>query len=223
MRVVPAPPGNVAGARSDGFDDGDLFDDGGGGIDSLGTNELAVIGRGVAVADAFVSPDNVARGMTDETGPMRVATGEAIRGVVGGGAIDGVPVRTGGAEGARDGVLEAWVVFPDNVVVPGGVVLPGLRVDVVGCFFRDARPNCPSSMVRKACPSKFKTMLPLKQQLIVPRSSLTTTTTASVSSVMPSAARWRDPRLASSTLVSGIGKKTPARAIFRSRMSTAPS
>ena len=36
-------------------------------------------------------------------------------------------------------------------------------------------------------------MLPLKQKLIVPRSSLTTTTTASVSSVMPSAARWREP------------------------------
>ena len=36
-------------------------------------------------------------------------------------------------------------------------------------------------------------MLPLKQKLMLPRSSLTTTTTASVSSVMPSAARCREP------------------------------
>ena len=43
-------------------------------------------------------------------------------------------------------------------------------------------------------------MLPLKQKLIVPRSSLTTTTTASVSSVMPSAARCRDPSDLSRTL-----------------------
>ena len=52
-------------------------------------------------------------------------------------------------------------------------------------------------------------MLPLKQKLMVPRSSDTTTTTASVSSVMPSAARWREPSDLSRTFVSGIGKKTP--------------
>ncbi len=66
-------------------------------------------------------------------------------------------------------------------------------------------------------------MLPLKQKLIVPRSSLTTTTTASVSSVMPSAARWREPSDLSRILVSGIGKNTPAFAIRRLRMTTAPS
>ena len=56
-------------------------------------------------------------------------------------------------------------------------------------------------------------MFPLKQKLMVPRSSLTTTTTLSVSSVMPSAARWREPRLVSTMRDSGMGKNTPARAI----------
>ena len=66
-------------------------------------------------------------------------------------------------------------------------------------------------------------MLPLKQKLMVPRSSLTTTTTASVSSVMPSAARWREPKLSSMTRPSGMGKNTPALAMRRFRMMTAPS
>jgi hypothetical protein len=42
-------------------------------------------------------------------------------------------------------------------------------------------------------------MLPLKQNEMEPRSSLTTTTTASVSSVIPSEARWREPKLGSIT------------------------
>lgn len=190
------------------------------------------MGRGVDVADVFESLALVieARGIADETGPIRaVVDVVAMRGVVGGGATDGAVMRPGGAEGMRVGGIDG----EDNVVLPGFRAGGDVEVDAddvagdveeaAGCFLRDARPNCPRSIVRKACPSRFKTMLPLKQQLIVPRSSLTTTTTASVSSVMPKAARCREPRLASSTFVSGIGKKTPARAILRSRMSTAPS
>ena len=60
-------------------------------------------------------------------------------------------------------------------------------------LLRDERPKSPSSAWRSDWASRFETMLPLKQKLMVPRSSLTTTTTASVSSVMPSAARCREP------------------------------
>lgn len=135
MREVPAAPGNVAGALSEGVDEGGRSD-GAGGIDSLGTNELAGMGRGVVVAETFVSPDNVARGIADEAGPMRVVTGVAIRGVVGAGMIDGDVVRPGGADGARDGVVEESVAFP------GSVTFAGLRVAGDGvCFFREARPN----------------------------------------------------------------------------------
>src|SRR5690606_6962246 len=54
-----------------------------------------------------------------------------------------------------------------------------------GFFERGRLANTPSSAVRRRGPSRFGTMLPLKQKLIEPRSSLTTTSTASVSSVMP--------------------------------------
>src|SRR6478735_6297493 len=90
-------------------------------------------------------------------------------------------------------------------------------------FLRTFGLKMASNIVRSLAPSRLLAMLPLKQKLIVPRSSLTITTTASVSSVMPSAARWREPKLSSTTRPSGIGKNTPALAMRRLRITTEPS
>jgi hypothetical protein len=57
----------------------------------------------------------------------------------------------------------------------------------IGAF--GARPKMRNSVLRSTSPSRSVTMFPLKQKLMVPRSSLTTITTASVSSVIPIAAR----------------------------------
>ena len=84
---------------------------------------------------------------------------------------------------------------------PGPLLRPAASCARCGRRGRAARAAAtgPSKGSRRCCP--------LKQKLILPRSSLTTTTTASVSSVIPSAARWREPSWASSTLVSGIGEE----------------
>ena len=66
-------------------------------------------------------------------------------------------------------------------------------------------------------------MLPPKHNEIVPRSSDTTTTTASVSSVTPMAARWRVPSALSSLALPDSGSTAPARAMRRFLMITAPS
>lgn len=130
------PPGKVTGARSE--DDAERSEDGGGGgTDSLGTNELVGIGRGVVVAEDDESLVMDARGMAEDIGPMRAVVGAGSRGVVGGGVVDGVV----GIEGARVGGIEARRVggdepVEDNVVVPGI-----LRVEGTGCFLREARPN----------------------------------------------------------------------------------
>ncbi len=149
-----------------------------------------------------------------------------------------VPAPAGTVFAVAEGMSDATgrAVDPIEAIEPsvtgarmtdGASVLGGTTDGEAGVFLatplRDDRPKSPSNAWRSDCPSRLETMLPLKQKLMVPRSSLTTTTTASVSSVMPSAARWREPSCASSTLVSGIGKKMPARAMRRFRMSTAPS
>jgi hypothetical protein len=64
-------------------------------------------------------------------------------------------------------------------------------------------------------------MLPSKHSDTAPRSSLTTTTTASVSCVMPSAARWRAPSVRSTA--PARGKKAPACHTRPSRITSAPS
>src|SRR5690606_34763755 len=64
------------------------------------------------------------------------------------------------------------------------------------------------SISRSWLACRLGAMFPLKQKLMVPRSSLTITTTASVSSVMPKAARCREPKLDSKVRFSGMGKKT---------------
>ena len=66
-------------------------------------------------------------------------------------------------------------------------------------------------------------MLPLKQSEMLPRSSLTTTTTASVSSEMPIAARCRVPSDRSSFALAESGRSTPDCQILPSRTITAPS
>lgn len=88
------------------------------------------------MADVFDSPDIVARGIAVETGPMREVVCPEIRGVVGGGTTDGEADRAGGDEGTRAGAGAGAGADADDKVV-----LPTLRVDVVGCFLRAARPN----------------------------------------------------------------------------------
>ena len=60
-------------------------------------------------------------------------------------------------------------------------------------------------------------------RLIWPFSSDTTTTTASVCSVMPRAARWRVPNRSVWMVVSASGSRAPAARIRSPRMITAPS
>ena len=57
----------------------------------------------------------------------------------------------------------------------------------------------------------------------MPRSSETTTTTASVSSVTPMAARWRVPSALSRRALADSGRTAPAWAMRRFLMMTAPS
>ncbi len=66
-------------------------------------------------------------------------------------------------------------------------------------------------------------MLPLKHSETLARSSLTTTTTASVSSEMPMAARWRVPSVRSSDELPVSGRNTPACQMRPSRTMAAPS
>src|SRR5581483_8451648 len=110
-----------------------------------------------------------------------------------------------------------------------GISLPtaGIWPDSVGgrlpAFLRFSFWNRPSSALRRVAPSRSRAMLPPKQSEMVPRSSETTTTTASVSSVTPMAARWRVPSALSSPALGESGSTAPAVAMRRLLMITAPS
>src|SRR6185312_1624937 len=93
----------------------------------------------------------------------------------------------------------------------------------VVCVRRFCFWNRPSSALRSVGESRSRAMLPPKQSEIDPRSSETTTTTASVSSVTPMAARWRVPSALSSRAFADSGKTAPACAMRRFLMITAPS
>ena len=99
----------------------------------------------------------------------------------------------GDCAGAGKGEAAPTPLIPTADARTGGGEWIGLAgIEEMRClppFLRGFLPKSPKSAWRSDAPSRLDTMLPLKQKLMVPRSSLTTTTTASVSSVMPSAAR----------------------------------
>ena len=70
---------------------------------------------------------------------------------------------------------------------------------------------------------RLRTIRARSTRLIWPFSSETTTTTASVCSVIPRAARWRVPNRSAWTVVSASGRSAPAARIVSPRMMTAPS
>ena len=75
-----------------------------------------------------------------------------------------------------------------------------------------------------AAPSlRLRTIRVRSTRLIWPFSSDTTTTTASVCSAIPRAARWRVPKRSAWTVVSASGRRAPAARIVSPRMITAPS
>ena len=89
------------------------------------------------------------------------------------------------------------------------------------------RPPAGSSrwrIARASCASlRLRTIRARSTRLIWPFSSDTTTTTASVCSVIPRAARWRVPKRSVWTVVSASGRSAPAARIASPRMITAPS
>ena len=97
----------------------------------------------------------------------------------------------------------------------------------------DRQPNAPrrppagssSPWIARASPAsvRLRTIRARSTRLIWPFSSDTTTTTASVCSVMPRAARWRVPKRSVWIDVSASGSSAPAATIRSSRMITAPS
>src|SRR3990172_8241936 len=86
-------------------------------------------------------------------------------------------------------------------------------------------PGCRSetSAVRSRSSSRLRMIRARSTSAIDPLSSLTTTTTASVCSVMPRAARWRVPSRSLCRVVSARGSTMPAATISAPRMRTAPS
>src|SRR5664280_2434093 len=72
-------------------------------------------------------------------------------------------------------------------------------------------------------PSRLRTMRALSTRLIWPLSSDTTTTIASVCSVMPRAALWRVPKRSSGMVVSAEGSTAPAARMRSPLITTAPS
>ncbi len=79
------------------------------------------------------------------------------------------------------------------------------------------------SVVRSALASSPRVIRPSWATLIRPVSSLTMSTTASLCSVRPTAARWRVPMRPTPGMVSASGSTQPAATSRASRMITAPS
>jgi hypothetical protein len=78
-------------------------------------------------------------------------------------------------------------------------------------------------MLRRLLPSRSRIISPSKASEMMPVSSETTTATASVSSVIPSAARCRVPKSLDSSGLLVSGRKQAAAAMRSSWTITAPS